>query len=316
MADRPGDLGLNEQEAEELAARVWNALGFVQAPDEFSDEGVTLIKGMLGPGSTVDPAALIAASRAIGQPLARLAEWEAEQIQLLARDPAVGLSQEELIETVARVHDEVWRLHLANRLARVDTDAATDVIIGFADIVGYTAMSRRLQMVELERLLESFESQAHQIVTDHGGAVVKSLGDAVMFTAPTPAQAASIALALQDLTSDGVLPTLRIGLAEGPVLMRMGDVFGEPVNIAARLASSAREGTTLVDQNLADALSGDDEVRVKHIPTLSVRGYRRLKASALSRAPHPDAPPEPKVRESRRRAKDRKASQDDDVAED
>ena len=68
------------------------------------------------------------------------------------------------------------------------------------------------------------------------------------------------------------------------LLIRMGDLFGEPVNIAARLASNAREGTTLVDQNLADALADDEDVRVRHVPALSVRGYRRLRASALVRA--------------------------------
>ena len=274
-----------------MASRMWNAFGFAAGPDGshgFSAADEAVLNTVTGPDSSIDPTALIAAARTIGQSMSRLAEWEAEQVPVLADKSGLGLSTDEIVDTIAALHDRVWRRHVAMQLDRADgDDTSSTVIVGFADIVGYTALSRRLRLIELEELLESFESQAHEIIIRHGGTVVKSLGDAVMFTAPNPSEAAAIALELQDLTSDGALPTLRIGLAEGEVLMRMGDLFGEPVNIAARLASSAREGTTLVDQTLADALSDDQGVRVRHIPTLSVRGYRRLKASALSR-PHHD----------------------------
>ncbi|NED68496.1 adenylate/guanylate cyclase domain-containing protein, partial [Streptomyces sp. SID10244] len=103
---------------------------------------------------------------------------------------------------------------------------------------------------ELEELLESFEEDTFEIVATNGGHVVKTLGDAVMFTCHDPASAAAIAIALHELSTGERIPPLRAGMARGRVLSRLGDVFGEPVNIAARLAGSAHPGTTLVDEAL------------------------------------------------------------------
>ncbi|MFT3660814.1 MAG: adenylate/guanylate cyclase domain-containing protein [Gordonia sp. (in: high G+C Gram-positive bacteria)] len=290
----------------EFAARLWAAFGFAQNPADtregrdgdrdpsgeepglaFSDDDLAALAVFVGKDREIDPATQLAAARSIGQATARLAEWESEQIRELAADPGIHLNVEQLIDAVAQIHYVVWRRHLEGFLARASTESdggsAGEVIVGFADIVGYTSLSRRLRLAELEALLEAFESAAHRIITGHDGHVVKSIGDAVMFTAPTAEAAASISFELHGLTSHGELPTLRIGIAAGPALTRMGDVFGEPVNIAARLAGAAHEGTTLIDQNLAAALETDPAVHLNHISSLSVRGYRRLKAHVLLR---------------------------------
>ncbi|MFT4085566.1 MAG: adenylate/guanylate cyclase domain-containing protein [Gordonia sp. (in: high G+C Gram-positive bacteria)] len=269
-----------------LAERVWRAFGFphdAEHQQQFSADDVAAVAAFAGKNQHLDPTTQLAAARAIGQSTARLAQWQADQIRTLAADPGTGLTTEQLVDALAHLQNLVWRRHLLS-LLQADTSEAVDeeVVVGFADIVGYTSMSRRLPMVELEALLESFESGAHSIVSDHGGQIVKNIGDAVMFTVKSPAAAASIALELHALTSDGELPSLCIGLAMGHTLARIGDVFGEPVNIAARLASAARSDTTLVDENVAKALEDDEDLRIHSIPTLSVRGYRRLKAYALS----------------------------------
>lgn len=298
-----------------FAGRLWNAFGFAQGggsgeSDGFTEEDLAALAVFVGNDREMDPSTQIAAARAIGQATARLAEWEAEQIRLLGDDPRVPLSRAELIDAVAHIQDLVWRRHIDTQLRRSaavaeqsaaaqasaeddgpgTADAADDgpagdpIIVGFADIVGYTALSRRLGLAELEELLEAFESAAHRIITAHDGQVIKSIGDAVMFTAPSAEAAAEIALELHALTSDGTLPVLRIGIAAGRALTRMGDVFGEPVNIAARLAGAARAGTTLVDEQLAEALGTEnEEFTLHHISALTVRGYRRLRAFALTR---------------------------------
>lgn len=334
----------------EFATRLWSAFGFAHDPDEhdpdehdpdqhdpsahdtgtdytgadpgepdftFTERDVAALAVFVGKDREMDPATQLAAARSIGQATARLAEWEAEQIRTLAADPRVELSTEQLIDAVAQIHNFIWRRHLQSFLERgpvPDSGAGEpgEVIIGFADIVGYTSLSRRLHLGELETLLEAFESAAHRIITSGSGQVIKSIGDAVMFTAPTPSAAAEIALELHALTSDGQLPTLRIGMAAGPALIRMGDVFGEPVNIAARLASAARAGTTLVDQTLADALAEDPAIHLNHLSSLSVRGYRRLKAHALTRHRHAvgdpgGTGPAPEAEEKRQRKREKKA---------
>ena len=135
-------------------------------------------------------------------------------------------------------------------------------------------------MEELNTLLETFEVKASEIVTEHGGQVIKTLGDAVMFAVDDAASAVEIALELHTISEIDDIPQLRVGLAYGRVLTRFGDVFGEPVNIAARLTGSARPGTSLCDATLADVVE-DDRFYFKSIGTLSVRGYRHLKARVI-----------------------------------
>ncbi|EGD54848.1 adenylate/guanylate cyclase domain-containing protein [Gordonia neofelifaecis] len=270
------------------ARRFWNAFGFAQGADgdgqRFSKADLAALSVFAGNDQAMDSTAQLAAARAIGQATARLAQWQAEEITRLAADPNVEATTEQMVEALARVQDMVWRRHLAAGLTDAGRDSEhTEVVVGFADIVGYTSMSRRLGMTELESLLETFESAAHAIITGHGGQIIKTIGDAVMFTVSDPTAAAEIAIDLHGLTADGELPSLRIGMARGDVLMRMGDAFGEPVNIAARLASSARSTTTLIDDDLASALRDLEPLHVSPISSLSVRGYRKLRAFKLVR---------------------------------
>lgn len=277
-----------------FAEKLWAAFGFTQSPDgaaSFTEDDLDALSVFVGADGEMDPAAQLAAARVIGQSTARLAEWQAGQIRILADNPRVGLTTEELTAAVAHVQRLVWRRHLDNYLSHYEDEAAAspeaegvEVIIGFADIVGYTSLSRRLGLHELEALLNTFESGAHEVINRHGGQIIKALGDAVMFTAPRPESAARIAVELHDLSvDDNDLPQLRVGLAAGPALTRLGDVFGEPVNIAARLASSAHEGKTLIDDHLAAALADDPAWYLRQVGSLSVRGYRRLRATSLAR---------------------------------
>lgn len=272
--------------------KLWGAFGFTHSPDgeaSFTEEDLAALAVFVGSDAEMDPAAQLAAARVIGQSTARLAEWQADQIHALAANPNVPQSTDELAAAVARVLELVWRRHLDNFLAyqgeAADTPEAegVELIIGFADIVGYTALSRRLGLHELAALLDTFESGAYTVINRHGGHIIKAIGDAVMFTAPSPSAAAAIALELHDLGEDDDLLTLRVGLAAGTALTRLGDVFGEPVNIAARLASSAHEGKTLIDEHLAEALADDPSLYLRSVSALSVRGYRRLRAVSLAR---------------------------------
>ena len=68
---------------------------------------------------------------------------------------------------------------------------------------------------------------------------MKTLGDEVLFAATEPEVAVEAALVLAAGLGDG-FPAVRVGLAGGRVLHRMGDLFGTPVNLASRLTSFAR----------------------------------------------------------------------------
>jgi adenylate cyclase len=74
------------------------------------------------------------------------------------------------------------------------------------------------------------------------------------------------------------------GVATGPVLLRLGDVYGSTVNIAARLTGVARPDTLLVDKTTAEALDDDGRFSVKQTRPRRVSGYRHLQPFAVRRA--------------------------------
>ena len=91
-------------------------------------------------------------------------------------------------------------------------------------------------------------------------------------------------LAGPDNRDDDGLPTLRVGLAMGPVLSRFGDVYGSVVNLAARLTALARPNSVLVDRELAEVLRDNESVHLRPRRPTTVRGYHHLRSWALRRA--------------------------------
>jgi adenylate cyclase len=81
-----------------------------------------------------------------------------------------------------------------------------------------------------------------------------------------------------------------VGVAWGPVLNRLGDVFGPTVNIAARLTSVARPGRVLADKELAETLHGDERFKLRRMRRTAVKGYRRLEPWSLRRPDDRDLP--------------------------
>jgi adenylate cyclase len=157
--------------------------------------------------------------------------------------------------------------------------------VGFADVVGYTRLTRSFSEAELAALIDRFESTAADVVAAASGRVVKMLGDEVLFVADEPSAAAVIGLGLLEaIDTDGALPEVRIGMARGNVLSRFGDVYGPVVNIASRLTSAAKPGTILVDDALAASLTGRPDVRLHRRRRMAVRGYSHLSSWRLSRA--------------------------------
>ncbi|MGW0194938.1 adenylate cyclase regulatory domain-containing protein [Nonomuraea sp. NPDC003201] len=269
--------------SQELAERIWRALGFAQRADgavAFTDADAAALRRVrrMLDGGLLDEQTVIRMARALGQTTARLAQWQAEIMigAMLPPEPSeddlakvLGAAQE-LMPDFEQVLVHVWRAQLAaagTRLLAI-ADGGDELVptrvamaVGFADLVSFTRRSRELDEKELAELVEGFEARASDVVASHGARLVKTLGDEVLFTAPSPAQAAGIAL---DLVESGV--ELRVGLAYGPVLPTMGDVFGTTVNLAARLTAIARPGTILVDSALAEGLEGFDLHKIRRRP--------------------------------------------------
>jgi adenylate cyclase len=147
-----------------------------------------------------------------------------------------------------------------------------ELAVGFVDLVGSTSLSLRLPMRELGAALGEFETRAADTITDHGGRLVKLIGDEVMFVVGDPGSAAEIALALGDaFQAHPVLPQVRAGLAFGEVMSRDGDYFGPVVNLAARVVKAAAPGTVAVTGELRSALS--DSYRFSRLGPHVLKGF-------------------------------------------
>lgn len=255
----------------EMATELWRLLGFAHQTDDavaFTESDVRALEltvdlvrmGILGEDSQ---AALV---RTWGRSYARLAEWQTSLLAGLAvegPDPDVRMAElaAGVLPRVEALQSYVWRRHLASAASRLlsveSTGAAeTDMAVCFVDIVGYTAQSKNLAEGELVEWIEGFEQEATGIAVDHGGRVIKTIGDEILVTADDPAAAAEIALVLieRGLDDEDPFPSVRAGVSWGPVVSRLGDVFGPTVNVAARLTSVARPGTVVVDRGMHDAL--------------------------------------------------------------
>ncbi len=257
----------------EVAEQLWRLLGFAHTdPDDlaFTEADVEALRltrelielGILGPDSQ---AALV---RTWGRSYARLAEWQTSLLADIAvadADPGRRLTElaESVLPRVEALQSYVWRRHLASATARalaVESTATpvSPLAVCFVDIVGYTSRSKALDQAELVGWLEQFEDAATGVVVDHGGRIIKTIGDEVLFVADRPVDAAEAALRLTARGADEAdpFPAVRAGIAYGDVVSRLGDVFGPTVNVAARLTSVARPGTVLVDGGCYAALSG------------------------------------------------------------
>ena len=287
----------------ERASRLWLAMGFAEVGDDelvFTDSDIEALRiwdGLVTSG-TIALEDEVPHARAMGQTLSRLADWQTREIMARADElapPVDGAQRADnavdmadvLLPVVERLQSYVWRRHLAAAADRMllgstTESPATTMVVGFADIVGYTSLARHYDSAELAALLESFEEDTSETVVSQHGRVVKTLGDEVLFVADTPQEAAEIALRL---TAPGRaekgLPALRVGMATGQVLSRFGDVYGPVVNLAARLTSLARPETVLVDRELAAALRQDRRYELRARRPTAVRGYHHLRSWSL-----------------------------------
>jgi adenylate cyclase len=284
------------------ARRFWQALGYATLDEdaaEFTDSDVAtlrLLTSYIDQGLVTERSA-VQLARLLGRTVARLAESQvdavAEQLE------ASGVSVEDQIEFMDQLANQVmpdiqfmlgqaWRRHIAAAVNRMnpaaDDPRQATTGVGFADMVGFTELSRRLSEAELLELVESFEDRCVNIIDEHGGRVVKMLGDEVLFTAATPDALAEIALHL--LTAFGTGPRepgLRIGLALGPVVRHLGDVFGNTVNLASRLTGLAEPHTVRASQSLADALRDNGSYRFERRHDDEVRGLGSITSHRLTR---------------------------------
>ena len=254
---------------------LWGALGFAGPhPGEriFNQTDVEQFRDVaaLVDSGLADPEVVIQLTRVLGSSLARIANAQAEL--LATRDETSELALNDgaqwFGDRFGDVLVQVWRRHLqlaarsrlTGNVGSGTADEAPTQTIGFADLVGFTALSQQLDSASLAGVVDRFEAVAFASIGSHGGRVVKMIGDEVMFAIEDPVAAAHCALDLAESYHQADdLSDVRVGLARGVAIDRDGDLFGPPVNLASRITAIAYPGSVVVDDAMYEALRDLDD---------------------------------------------------------
>lgn len=200
---------------------------------------------------------------------------------------------------------------------RTIADEYPSVTVLFADIVGFTPLTRRLPPREVVALLDRLFARFDELVADRGLEKIKTIGDAYMVAGGLPepledhaARVVDLGLAMLDAAAEdidaGAEVRLRVGVHTGPVIGGVigqeklaFDIWGETVNIASRLESQGVPGRVHVSSTTARSVGADFEMRTSgqvhlrgHGPmdTYTVVGRTSPDADASLRTPFADRP--------------------------
>jgi adenylate cyclase len=293
---------------EEELRHIWRSLGFPDPqPGEvvFTDVdlgNLAAVADLLHSG-VVSPEVAYGMTRVIGSSMARIASALIDAVGSRAEEMAATVDEDEVSETLEpiasqaggflpilpKVMEQVWRRHLQaaarRRLLRGDAEDGPGLVVGFADLVGFTAMAQQVSDEELAEVVDQFERLAYDVVVAGGGRVVKMIGDEVMFLVDDPVHAAEIALGLADASHDAAdLSDVRVGMALGPVIEREGDAFGATVNLASRATSIAYPGTVVVSPALRAAIEEQPEFAFRNMRPRYLKNIGRVTLSVLRHA--------------------------------
>lgn len=289
------------------ARRLWRALGFADAGDATAftvadKEAMELVLSLVDRG-VLDFESAVRAVRALGYTMARLADWQVSALSEHVDDVqrtgggaesrlSAGL---EFLRSVDRPFEQLmlyaWRRHLAAVIDRTealdlpDADIRSQLVtVGFIDLVSFTQLSTGTGREELAGLVEQFESVCSDLVARRSGRVIKTLGDSVLFVADDPRTAVDVAWDVVDrIGGDPGLPDVHAGLATGPVIVQLGDVFGPSVNLASRLTDVARRNRVICDESTARALRDVAGYTERALMPRVLRGFSRIQPYAVRR---------------------------------
>ena len=295
---------------ESRLAAFWQPFGLPEDPDDrlFTEQDAEIVGRLLAVSdeNMIGRAAAASLVRSVAHLTDRLAIWQLEAIvdhmaeryelddasaRLVVLDRLAGLVpllQDQLVHS--------WRRQLVGHAALMALQVTSDGAeapssrlplaraVGFADIVSFTARTAGLGAEALAEFVQTFETRARDVVARAGGRTVKTIGDAVFFVADDPRRGAGVALELAEAFPAGGPTPVRVGLVWGQVLARFGDVYGTPVNLAARLTAEAAPGEVLVDEGTAAELAAEPHLALTRLGEREVAGVGPVAPSRLGRA--------------------------------
>jgi len=147
----------------------------------------------------------------------------------------------------------------------------------FADICGSTALYETLGDDVARKLISGCIGTLVDVLPKYHGKLVKTIGDEVLCSFPSAEAAFRSACDMQAamtgvLTPAGHQMYVRIGFHYGDVIIENGDVFGDTVNVAARIAAVTRAGQIMTSEAVVEALPEDLQSSTNHIFRVELKG--------------------------------------------
>ncbi len=156
-----------------------------------------------------------------------------------------------------------------------------NLAIMFADIAGstklYDTLGDHLARAKVAATIDTMS----EITRQNKGTVIKTIGDEVMCTFPTAEDAGTAAWEMQEKfeeeaesNTDGSPVSVRIGMHFGPAILTGGDVFGDAVNIAARMAAQAKAKQIITTQDTLDKLPPAMRASTRFVDHAPIKGKK------------------------------------------
>jgi class 3 adenylate cyclase len=280
---------------EAVVRRLWRSLGL---PDWAGDQPVAssddadAFAALVACVALVGEELTVELARAIGAALSRIGDAANAIARTISPQGALETSESELetarywaaiaplVPGLGRLLDVLVRHHVDLAREHFERSGSFDLMgrrlnrlaVGFIDMSGFTSATERLGEREFAQLMSSFSGRVDDTVRDHGGRVVKFVGDAAMVVAPDASLLTTIAHDLvEGWSAAGEGLTLHAGLAQGELLSLDGDYFGSAVNIASRLVGLAGPGEVLATEPVGEALD-DDRWSIEWVGPRTIRG--------------------------------------------
>ena len=151
-----------------------------------------------------------------------------------------------------------------------------------ADVVGYSRLMGRDESGTLARLREHRKERLEPALARYGGRLVKLTGDGALVEFASAVDALSAAIEFQQSVSDSNQErpeaeqiVFRVGLHLGDLIVEGDDLYGDGVNVAARLESEAPAGGILISRNVRDAVAGRVKAAFEDLGGLSLKNIER-----------------------------------------
>lgn len=158
------------------------------------------------------------------------------------------------------------------------SDQYEKTAIMFVDVEGSTRLYQALGDRKAQKLIEGCLGIVTDIVKKTGGTIIKYIGDEVMSRFGTEDEAVEAAcqiqMALEKEDADEALPSVRIGLHYGMAIEKEGDVFGDAVNVAARVTAIAKGKQIITTEDTVVNLSPKHVGMTREFDKTAIRGKR------------------------------------------